>query len=93
MPTEITKKDSGGASILLVRGEMNVDDAEILRRLVREMLPTDGGGIIVDLAELTFIDSESAPILREIGEIPGVSIEGIDSLLQTAINLAEKRPR
>ncbi|MBO0155257.1 hypothetical protein J0688_24940, partial [Vibrio parahaemolyticus] len=34
MPTEITKKEASGITILSIRGEMSIDDAIILRRLV-----------------------------------------------------------
>jgi anti-anti-sigma factor len=93
MPTEITEKSLEGITMLSVRGEMNADDAEILRRLVRDMLAGGRSQIIVDLADLAFIDSDSAPILREIANLSGVSIEGTDSLIQTAIDLVEKRSR
>ncbi|MCV4939090.1 STAS domain-containing protein, partial [Escherichia coli] len=63
MPTEITKKEASGITILSIRGEMSIDDAIILRRLVNDLLADDGKPIIVDIAEVAFIDSESAPIL------------------------------
>lgn len=91
MPTEITKKEASGITILSIRGEMSIDDAIILRRLVNDLIADEGKPIIVDIAEVAFIDSESAPILREIGDLPDVSIEGTDSLIQTAIDLVEKR--
>lgn len=93
MPTEITEKNVEGITLLSVRGEMNADDAEILRRLVRDMLAGGRSQIIVDLADLAFIDSDSAPVLREIANLPEVSIEGTDSLIQNAIDLVEKRSR
>jgi len=79
--------------MLSVRGEMSADDALILRRLVRNLIAGGRNRIIVDLAGISFIDSDSAPILREIANLPEASIEGTDSLIQAAIDLVEKRLR
>ncbi|MER3429827.1 MAG: hypothetical protein C4325_14595 [Blastocatellia bacterium] len=93
MPTEITEKSLEGLTMLSVRGEMSADDALILRRLVRNLIAGGRNRIIVDLAGISFIDSDSAPILREIANLPEASIEGTDSLIQAAIDLVEKRLR
>jgi hypothetical protein len=43
------------------------------------------------MADLDFMDSESAPVLRRISAIPNVQIEGIEIFLQSVIDEVEKR--
>ena len=44
----------------------------------------------VDLADLDFLDSDSAPILKRLETKTGISIEGLEIFLQSAIDAAER---
>ena len=93
MPTHITQTESedGGLVTLRVDGEMVLDDALLVERIVRELRSDAPREVAVDLADLDFLDSESAGVLRRIAGESGVRIEGIEIFLQTVINDVEKR--
>jgi hypothetical protein len=46
--------------------------------------------LAIDLADLDFLDSDSATVLRRLDNRIGVRIEGMETFLQTAVNAAEK---
>lgn len=92
MPTQITQigDERRGVTILRVEGEMFSDDAVLLEKIAIEMRSATGDNIILDLADLDFLDSEAAPILRRLASLDGFSIEGIEIFLQTVVNNAER---
>jgi anti-anti-sigma factor len=93
MATHITQteSDDGDRVTLRVEGEMLVEDASLVARLVHQMRSERPRDVVIDLADLDFLDSESAGVLRKLASEPGISIEGIEIFLQTVINDVEKR--
>ncbi len=69
---------------------MTEEDALLVERLADELYETTGNDVAVDLADLNFLDSESAPILRRLDGRCGIVIEGLDIFLQSAIDSAER---
>lgn len=90
MPTQITQRESNGRTYLQVEGDMLVDDALLLERLASDLHEDSGSHVTVDLADLDFLDSDSAPILKRLESRSGVSIEGLEIFLQSAIDAAER---
>lgn len=90
MPTQITQRESGGRIYLQVEGDMLLDDALLLERLADQIHEDSGGHVTVDLADLDFLDSDSAPILKRLETRSGISIEGLEIFLQSAIDAAER---
>lgn len=90
MPTQITQRESNGRTYLQVEGDMLVDDALLLERLASDLHEDSGTHVTVDLADLDFLDSDSAPILKRLESRSGVSIEGLEIFLQSAIDAAER---
>ncbi|HEX6278662.1 MAG TPA: hypothetical protein VFZ49_01485 [Pyrinomonadaceae bacterium] len=90
MPTQITQRESEGRTYLRVEGDMLVDDALLLERIANEIREDSGAHVTVDLADLDFLDSDSAPILKRLENTSGVSIEGLEIFLQSAIDAAER---
>ena len=90
MPTQITQRESEGRTYLKVEGDMFVDDALLLERITAELQENSGGPVTIDLADLDLLDSESAPVLKRLEETPGISIEGLEIFLQSAIDAAER---
>ena len=93
MPTNINQIEHAEVrtTMLRVDGEMFCEDAALLERIAREIRFDSGYKIIIDLADLDFLDSDAAPILRRLGELDGFAIEGMEIFLQSAINNAERR--
>ena len=90
MPTQITQRESDGKTYLQVEGEMLIDDAILLERIAYDIHEDSGSHVTVDLADLDFLDSESASILKRLESKNGISIEGLEIFLQSAIDAAER---
>ena len=77
--------------VLRVEGTLFREDAEILERACADLRGAQpGSDITLDLAELNFFDSESAAILRRVGEGQCVRLEGLQVSVQRALELAER---
>jgi anti-anti-sigma regulatory factor len=92
MATIITQIDDleRNRMILRVGGTMTVDDAVVLERIANDLHESSTKNITIDLADLDFLDSESAPILKRLENTEGFEIEGTELFLQTAINEVER---
>ena len=93
VPTKITQLDDpdNGVTTLRVEGDMSIEDARLIERLGDDIRARTGNRISVDLADLYFLDSESAPFLRQLESRDGFKIEGIEIFLQKAIDQVERR--
>lgn len=93
MPTSITQLEDTerGKTILRVEGEMFLDDALLLEKIALQMRDDGVENLTLDLADLDFLDSESAPVLKRLEREHGLKIEGIEFFLQTVVNEAENK--
>ena len=93
MPTQITEIEDAerGKTILRVEGELLFDDAVLLEKIALGMRAEKGVNLTLDFADLDFLDSESAPIIKRLGGVHGFEIEGIEIFLQSVVNETEKR--
>jgi anti-anti-sigma factor len=93
MATQITEVEDveRGKTILRVEGEMMQDDAILLEKIALAMREESGVNITLDLADLDFLDSDSAAVLVRLQREHGFEIEGIEFFLQSVINETEKR--
>ncbi len=93
MPTNITQtiNESDGRMTLRVEGDMMLADALLLEKIAVEMLADQGRDLTVDLADLNLLDSESAPVLKRLESEHGVTVEGIEIFVQSAIDAAERK--
>ncbi|MCU0239578.1 MAG: hypothetical protein MUC29_09065 [Pyrinomonadaceae bacterium] len=74
--------------ILRVSGEMFYDDAILLEKIALEMRENLGQNLTLDLADLDFLDSDSAPILKRLERQHHFKLEGLEIFLQKTINNA-----
>ena len=93
MPTTITEIEDTERDkrILRVEGSMTREDAVLLEKIALDMRGQNGRNLTLDLADLDFLDSESAPILKRMEREHGFEIEGIEFFLQNIINEVENR--
>ena len=93
MPTNIVQIEDAetGKTILRVEGEMTRMDAELLEKIALEMRGETGKNLTIDLADLHFLDSDGAPVLKRMADEHGFEIEGLLMFLQRAVNENEKR--
>jgi anti-anti-sigma regulatory factor len=95
MPTQITQveDEERGKTLLRVEGVMMLEDAVLLEKIALDMRSGLGRDITLDLADLDFLDSESATVLRRLEDRHGFELEGMEIFLQTAVNDVERTPR
>ena len=93
MPTSIKQIEDTerGKTILRVNGSLNKSDALLLEKIAINLREETGKNMTLDLADIDFLDSESAPIISRIETEHGFEIEGIEFFLQTVVTEAEKR--
>jgi anti-anti-sigma regulatory factor len=93
MPTNITQIDDpvDGSTRLKVEGEMLLDDALLLERIALGLESELGARVLIDLADLSFFDSEAASILKRLDDRYGIEILGMEIFLQTMVNDAERQ--
>jgi MFS superfamily sulfate permease-like transporter len=93
MPTQIKQIDDPdrGITIFRVEGDMLFEDAILLGRIAKDQQEDTGNSITIDLADLDFLDSDSAPILKRLESEHGFEIIGTEIFLQSLVNAAEKR--
>jgi len=91
LPTRITQvgDQSGALRRLKVEGTLTRADAELLEGICNDLREEFKSGISVDLADITFLDSESASVLCRLKE-QGISLEGLDLFVKKVVELAEK---
>ena len=91
MPTRITQFDAPeqGSTVLRVEGSLHLADARVLERLCHDIVQDSGHVITLDLADLDFIDSESAGVLSRLRRERGVRLEGLHLFVQRVIELAD----
>jgi len=94
MPTRITQigYKTEEKRRLKVEGTLTMADAELLERVCKELCDQSVSCISVDLADITFLDSESASVLCRL-KGQGIALEGLDLFVQKVVELAEKNGR
>ena len=92
MPTQITQIEDTerGKTILRVEGSMTLEDALLLEKIALDMRGEIGKNLTLDFADLNFLDSESAPILKCLEDEHHFEIEGLMIFLQKIIKETEK---
>lgn len=93
MPTNITQIEDTerGKMILRVEGSLTREDAVLLEKIALAMRADLNRNLTLDLADLHFLDSESAPIIKRLEQEHGFEIEGLQIFLQNIVAETEKR--
>jgi len=82
--------NEGNEIALMVEGTLYKRDAELLERICRDLASRGNRGIALDLANLSFLDSDSAAILCSLKRELGVSLEGLHLFILKVVELAEE---
>ncbi len=92
MATQITQidLDDRRRTILRVEGDMLRDDALLIEKLAAGIHAKTGNSVVIDLADLDFLDSEAASVLKRIEDREEFEIEGVEIFLQSAVDMAER---
>ncbi|HEV2801422.1 MAG TPA: STAS domain-containing protein [Pyrinomonadaceae bacterium] len=93
MTTRITQLEdhaAGGRALLRVEGSLSVADAELLEQVCADLKAQTGLNVTVDLADISFLDSESASVLARLRREQAVMLEGVHFFIQQVIEIAER---
>lgn len=89
MTTRITKiRKAGRKTTLRVEGSLRLADAEVLESTYANLRSEQFENIAIDLSGLSFLDSESASVLRRLRDL-GVELVGLHFYTQRLIEAAE----
>ncbi|HEV2859909.1 MAG TPA: STAS domain-containing protein [Pyrinomonadaceae bacterium] len=93
MTTRITQLEgrvAGGRALLRVEGTLGVADAKLLEQVCTDLKTQTGASVTVDLADISFLDSEGASVLARLRREQEVALEGLHFFLQQVIDIAER---
>lgn len=93
MATKLTQIEDTerGKLVLRVEGELMLEDAILLEKIALGLREENEKNLTLDLADLDFMDSESAPVVKRLEKEHGFEIEGLQFFLQKIVDEAEKR--
>ncbi len=93
MSTVITQIEDAqrGRTILRVEGSMEFDDAILLEKIALDMRSSLNVPVVLDFADLDFLDSESAPVIKRLERVHKFEIQGMEIFLQKVINDTERK--
>ena len=102
MPIRITQQDCHNGrgrrereqlhdseTVLKVEGSLYLEDAELLEVICRDIGRETNRGIVLELADLSFLDSESASVLCRLKREQNVSLEGLHLFIAKVVELTE----
>ena len=78
------------ATVLKVEGTLYLKDAELLERTCRDVAGQTGSPVTLDLASISFLDSDSASVLCRLKREQGVRLEGLHLFIGKVVELAEE---
>ena len=92
MTTRITKLDGqgGGRAVLRVEGSLGMAEVELLRQTCADLKAQTGRDVTLDLAGISFLDSESASVLARLRREQNVALDGLHFFIQQVIEIAEQ---
>ena len=103
MPLRITQQDYDGGhghhydstdhhegrTVLKVEGSVYLEDAELLERICYDIANQTAQRLTLDLADISFLDSDSASVLCRLKREQDVALEGLHLFIAKVIELTE----
>lgn len=89
MTVKITQMDETKSDVIVLKieGKLTGGDAELLERAFNDLKTNKS--IEIDMSGITFIDSDSASVIRRL-EQKGAVLAGVDFFIQTVIETHKK---
>jgi anti-anti-sigma factor len=84
-----TEQSEDHGTVLKVEGSLYLQDAELLERICRDVGAQTDQHLTLDLADLSFLDSESASVLCRLKREQSVTLEGLHLFIAKVIELTE----
>ncbi len=77
-------------TVFKVEGMLCLRDAELLERICRDVVNQTKRPVTLELAELNYLDSDSAAVLCRMKREQGVRLEGLRLFIEKVVELAEE---
>ncbi len=93
MPTKITQLEDSerNKTVLRIEGELFFEDAILLEKIALDLRKENDKNLTLDFADLDFMDSDAAPIVKRLEDEHGFEIEGFEFFLQKIVFETENR--
>ncbi len=78
------------ATVFKVEGTLYLKDAELLEKFCRDVANQTRRPVTVELAGLSYLDSDSAAVLCRMKREQGVRLEGLHLFIEKVVELAEE---
>ncbi len=65
---------TSGRTIVVLRGELDMSNADEVGRRLRTHLPVDGGSVTIHLDEVTYLDSSGLRLLADLAQEPSIEL-------------------
>lgn len=89
--TESVAIDTGGvATVFKVEGTLYLKDAELLEKICRDVGNQTKRPVTLELAGLSYLDSDSGAVLCRMKREQGVRLEGLHLFIGKVVELAEQ---
>jgi anti-anti-sigma regulatory factor len=90
MTTRITQIEDQDAkrTTIRVEGSLHGEDAEVLENTLMNLRSEQMQNVAIDLSHISFLDSESASVLRRLKTL-GVELVGLHLFVQQILELAQ----
>jgi anti-anti-sigma regulatory factor len=79
--------------VLKVEGTLHETEAVLLEKVCRDLVSQTPKRIALDLASISFLDSDSAAVLCRLKRELGISLEGLHLFIGKVVELAEEYER
>ncbi|MGH9941310.1 MAG: hypothetical protein ACRD9R_03005 [Pyrinomonadaceae bacterium] len=95
MPIRITQIDmpDTARTTLRVEGTLKLEDVKLIEKICCDVKQRSGKSVMLDLADLCFLDSDSAHLLCRLKAEQDVSFEGLHLFAQRVIEMAEQNEK
>ena len=89
-PESVTRDPGAVPTVFKVEGTLHLADAELLEKICRDVANQTQRCVTLDLADLSFLDSDSAAVLCRLKREQGVRLEGLRLFIEKVVELAEE---
>jgi len=88
---EIATRDAGTVpTVFKVEGTLHLKDAELLEKICRDVVNQSKRPVTLELAGLSYLDSDSAAVLCRMKREQNVRLEGLHLFIEKVVELTEE---
>src|SRR5260370_19207409 len=89
-PESVTRDPGTVPTVFTVEGTLHLQDAELLEKICRDVGNQTQRPVTLELAGLSYLDSESAAVLCRMKREQNVSLKGLHLFVEKVVELTEE---